>query len=217
MSIVLLILKMIAWIVLVVAALVLVALFIPVVLDIRYQKKRLLIMAKFLFLSFTIVDSAKKKRPKEKQEEEKTTEKTADKQKKQKFDIELIKKLLKPGAKAIWSIVKRLKIYDIHIVMVATGNDCADVGIQAGVKWSVIGTVMTILNGVWKNIHYKELTVKPDYFGECGNEEKYSCKIAALPVIIIIAAIVFFIRYLKLTAPRRSSAHSGDEKETRNE
>ena len=156
-GILLLILKILAWILLGIVALVLLVLIIPVTLEIIYKEKKLRVSARYLFLRFKIYGYPKKD----------TVEKTAkqddeDKEKKG-IDFELVKKLLKPGGRAVWALLKRLKIRDVRVVIVAKGKNAADVGINAGRTWAALGAGLDIVNSIWKRVEYKEITVLPDF------------------------------------------------------
>lgn len=241
MSVLLLILKILAWILLGIVALVFVAVFIPATLEIGYQNKTILVYVRYLFLRFklygsdaedamqdiaeiagdaaeTIEDAAKTagdtagtadsktESIPAKENKKKAKSKKTDKHvgKRPKFDFGLIKKLLTPGTKAVWSIVKRLKVHDIAVVAIAKGNDPAEVGIAAGRTWAAIGEAMGLINSVWERVEYSEISVIPDFAGDREDDEKYGCKITAIPVIIIVTALDFLFKYLNVSKKRGS-------------
>lgn len=201
MSVVWLILKILGLTLAGVLALFFIALFIPAVLEISYRSKKLNITLKYLFLRFRLWGADTAKTGDDAPEADKEADGT-EKKKKVKLDAGLIMKLLEPGGRAVWYIVRRLRIYDIRVRAVARGEDCAAVGVNAGRTWAAIGAIAGAVNGIWPRARVEELTVIPDFAGEHVLEEKYSCKIAALPIIIGIAGIRFIIKYVKISNER---------------
>ena len=198
--ILLLILKILAWILLGIVALVLVALIIPVTLEIAYKNKKLRIAARYLFLRFKIYGYKEKTAEKKAVDDKKKNieEDVKDKDKKR-LDFALIKRLLEPGWKSAWALLKRLKIRDVRVVIVAKGRDAAAVGTNAGRAWAALGAGMDIVNSIWKRVDYKEITVLPDFAGELDGDEKYSCKISSIPVIILVIGLDFLVKYNRIT------------------
>lgn len=204
MSVVWLILKIMGLTLAGALALALIALLIPAVLEISYRHKELNITLRYLFLRFRLIKNETVELKDDAPEIEIKTENTEEKHKKKKvkLDIGLILELLKPGGRAVWYITRRLRIYHICIRAVARGEDCAAVGMNAGRYWAVIGLLSGAINGVWPRAQYTELTVLPDFANQSALEEKYSCKIAALPIIIIIAGLGFVLKYSNITNER---------------
>ena len=198
----LIILKVIAWILLSLVSLVIIALIIPATLELKYAGGRFSVAARYLIFKFTIFDTHKKKKTEAKKESEKEEDESGkDKSEPKgdsKFDLELIKKLLKPGAKTAWRIVRSLRLRDVHIVIVAKGKDSADVGINTGRAWAAIGVGIELLDSVWKRVVYKEISVIPDFMGDNKISEKYSCKITALPIILVICGLDFLFKYSRI-------------------
>lgn len=200
MNVVWLILKIIGLTLAGALALILIALLIPAVLEISYRHKKLNITLKYIFFRFRLLKADVAKPDDEEALEEKAeTGEEKEKKKKVKLDIGIMLKLLKPGGRAVWYVTKRLRVYDICVRAVAKGADCAEVGIHSGRIWAATGALCGAVNSVWPKARYKEWTVIPDFVGGMDDQEKYGCKIAALPIIIVIAGLGFVVKYIKIS------------------
>lgn len=198
MSVVWLILKIIGIVLLCLLGLLLILLLIPVTLGIRYEEQKWLIRARYGPLTFKLFESGKEKEKKKEQPEEEAQPDEPTEKEKSGIDLRLIYRLIKPGFRVLRSVVKSLKIRDLHLVLVASGEEPDEIGIKAGRMWAALGNIMALAGNIWPDIEYKELTVIPDFTGEHENDEKFSCNVRACPIIMVTIGIVFFVRFLKI-------------------
>lgn len=212
MSTVLLVLKIIGIVLLCLLGLLLLLLLIPVTLEAGYTGAGLLLKVRYGLITLTLADPERKKARKEKKKKPEKQEAAPEEQPQQKpksdIPLGLIFKLIKPGFGALKSIVKSLKIRDVHIHLVASGDESDEVGISAGRTWAALGAVITAANNIWDNIEYSELSVVPDFTAQHQNDEKIGCKVTAFPIIIVYIAIVFLVRFLHIK--RQEQKKHGD-------
>lgn len=197
-------------------------LLVPVTLDIRYARGALVVRARYGPFGLKVLDTGEKQERKRPRKTAQAGEKQQPEEKRE-IDLELIRRLLKPGFRALRSVAKSLKIRNVRIVLVASGEESDEIGIKAGIKWAALGGVLTAANRIWDNIEYNELTVIPDFSGSHKDGEKIGCSVTAVPVIIAAIALVFLARYRKIKKQRgrqREQARSrkaADKKETNHE
>lgn len=192
------------WILLGLAAFVLLLLCIPAVVDIRYAHRALVIRIRYGFIRLKVVDTGEKKETQPDEEpSEQEPEPQQEDEKKGGLDLKMILRLVEPGFKALRGIVRSLKIRDVRVVLVASGEEPDEIGIGAGRRWAALGAMLAVVNNIWDDVEYKELAVIPDFTDRHREDEEIGGAIRAMPIVIVCIGIVLFFRYLRIKRQRK--------------
>lgn len=204
MSVLLGILK---WIGLVILGFLLLLLFVchfPVSLEAERRDGRNSAFLRFLFVKVNLLRSRKeKKEERDGKEGEKileigTVSETAETAKKDEESlaeiVETIKQYLDPSMKAVRYIGKHARLTDVTAQINVKSNDAAFTGITAGIAWSLIGNMMSLLNRVFgAHVSYGPMNVYTYFEDEQLKESLIRGKLKIKPVSLIPAGILFIL------------------------
>lgn len=202
MAVFLLVLKIIGITLLCLLGLVVLFLFLPVGVSVRY-KNELSVKAKILFLKFTVYPEKPDKKTKKKEHE-----KGGQNKQKKPISLDTVKRMLEPVGSAAGFLLRRIRISRIEVVMPVSAADPASLAIKYGEIQAVGGMVLAFMQNTFI-IKIKEYSVIPDFEGLHSDGERYGCDISAIPLTLLVALLIFLSRY--------RSAESATAKETLNE
>ncbi len=191
-------LKLVGFALLGILCVLIIAMFIPVSVDFLYEKSRISLMLRVLFLKFRVIDPERKKtekKPDEQKSEQPETERASQKKASRKFDFEFIQSMVSQSARAARKTLKGMRMTDIDTVIVVSGGDPGQIGAATGRTWAALGNAMTLFAGLFGETKYKRLDVIPDFMAQHGGEGRFGCTITALPIVFIAAGIIFMRSY----------------------
>lgn len=137
----------------------------------------------------------KVKEPEQKEPEE-PKKKTVEEQ------LYFIKKIATSASAGMKFMAKWLLIRDVAVIIPVQAEDAADVALNTGRLHALVGGVRAALENVL-NIRYKQIVIVPDFMGVYGDSISFSCKVMASPVIILVASIIGFKKFLRYDKERR--------------
>ncbi len=207
---VLLILKIIGWVVLGLILLIIIALFIPADALIHHEHKRFTVTLRYLFFRIKLYDSDKEKETDLPADEEIEVVKKESPAVKTAGTVRLILRLLDPASKSVARILRSLRFRKVCLVLVANGDDAAEIGIHTGRLWAYIGGAMSLVHNLWPHFTCDQLEVLPNFTGEYTGREKFSCQIRAFLFIILLSGLYVLRAFL---AARRDLAREETESE----
>lgn len=129
------------------------------------------------------------KKPSKKKKKEKPPQTTSQK-------INFVKRLGASGQAAMKVFFRHLRIRNVRLVLPVCAEDAAETAKTCGTIQASIGA----FRGVTENflrIQYKQLELIPDFAGQQGDKLFFTCKLVFNPCIIFPMAFAFFKRYLQ--------------------
>lgn len=200
--------SVIGWIFAGIGILVLVFLLCPVIVGISYRDETFGLTVRLLgFIKLTLYPqdeekqarkdekNARKRRKKQKKKDEEAQKKPKRKRTLRQW-LYLIKRIAHSAGAAKSLILRALHIYDFEFVLAVHEEEASDTAIRFGQLQAAVGGVRAILENIIK-IRYKTLVIIPDFAGQYATSPTFSCKVAACPVIMLIAGIVGFRAFLR--------------------
>ena len=119
--------------------------------------------------------------------------------------VQQLKTYLDPAKRGIRFLLRHMRLHDVTFVFNVRSADAAEVGMRCGIMWGFVGGLMRTLAFLFgERVKYGEVTVMPCFHPDDGARERFGCKITASPIIIVVAAAVFW-RQLKKS--ENSSVH----------
>lgn len=223
--------SIIGWIFAGIGILILLFLLCPVIVGISYRDETFGLTVRLLgFIKLTLYPQDEEKQAKKDARQEKKRRK---KQKKQDEEAEkkpkrkrtlrqwlyLIKRIAHSAGAAKGLILRALRVYDLEFVLAVHEEEASDTAIRFGQLQAAVGGVRAILENLIK-IRYKTLVIIPDFAGQYATSPTFSCKVAACPVIMLIAGIVglrAFLRFRKIYGREPLSKEQQKELEKKRE
>lgn len=201
----------IGWILLGILALVLIVLLAPVVVGLSYRDETFTLTLRLLgFIRLTLLPqdeekkqkSAAKKEAKAAKKRKKQEEKPQKPKRKRTLKqwLYLIKRILYSADAAKDLALGGIRVYDLVFILAIHEEEAGDTAIRYGQLQAALGGVRALLENLIK-IRYKTLVLIPDFAGQYATSPVFSCKIAACPVIMLVAGIAAlraFLRYRRV-------------------
>jgi hypothetical protein len=204
-AVLLLILKILGWMLLAAAVLILIALFVPASVWLDYTGGELRIWAGMLFVRVPVYPGKEKTPEQQARQERKKAEKQAKKQEKKarkhgagrrghvagetlRLSLDQICAAAGGAGRFARAALGAMRVRHIRIVLPVTGDDAADTAVRFGKTNAWLHTCLALLNRVlW--LDFTECRVEPDFTGKQAESEHFSCQISAQLFIMVAAAI----------------------------
>ena len=177
-------LAVVGWSLLAAFLLLLVLLMFPVSVPIELQQDQVVIKLKVLFLTFQLY-------PRRENQEAKTQ--APSEKKKSRLDLSQLAQLVSTACWLMRIVFRLIQIRDIRIVYPVQGEDAAQTAIQYGRINAYLGSTLGVLQN-FLNMHFKQVDILPDFNGNCKYQRYFYCKLQAIPLIMIVAALYALVR-----------------------
>lgn len=217
-----------AWVFIIIGAVVLAALLVPVVVILSYKDGEFNVWLRSFFLKINIYPNLAQRKPREKRkkkkrkDERKEGEEGKEEPKKKRTlpqILYLVKRIASSFGAARKMLFKGLWFYDVELVFPVDEGDAADTAIRFGQIQALVGGARAAVENL-VHVRYKRLVVIPDFASQHKDETFFSCKVAAMPVIMIVAGVIgfrAFLKYRKVNGPPPLSREQKKELERRRE
>lgn len=198
-------LAVVGWSLLAVFLLLLVLLLFPVSVPIELQQDQVVIQLKVLFLTFQLYPKREKQEAKtpgkesgqpaaeSKQHTDEKEQAQATSEKKSRLDLSQLAQLVSTACWLMRIVFRLIQIRDIRIVYPVQGEDAAQTAIQYGRINAYLGSTLGVLQN-FLNMHFKQVDILPDFNGNCKYQRYFYCKLQAIPLIMIVAALYALVR-----------------------
>lgn len=199
-------LAVVGWSLLAVFLLLLVLLLFPVSVPIELQQDQVVIQLKVLFLTFQLYPRREKQEAKTPEKEsgqpaaeskqhtdEKEQAQAPSEKKKSRLDLSQLAQLVSTACWLMRIVFRLIQIRDIRIVYPVQGEDAAQTAIQYGRINAYLGSTLGVLQN-FLNMHFKQVDILPDFNGNCKYQRYFYCKLQAIPLIMIVAALYALVR-----------------------
>ena len=239
MSVVVLILSLLGWTMLALLALLLIALCIPVALELRLDDSGFAIAIRWFVLRYSVLPGDDKphrpdpapptappltsgvsdshpnkgwKRSSEQRADRAVKREHARTEEKRPVDWGFVAELIHPALRSVGMILRGLRLRHVTIVTVVRGEDVARIGIRTGETWAAVGLITSYLNARCRRVQYDEVRVIPDFTASCTDNEILACEIVALPVVVVGACMTVLFSALWSLLRARVRTHQQTEK-----
>lgn len=108
--------------------------------------------------------------------------------------LNLIKRIAAAAGTGMKWALRGICIRNVDLVFPVHGGDAAQVAIQTGRLQALVGGTRAVLDNLFK-ISYRRLVLIPDFTGQMAQNLHFSCKIAVVPVIMLVAGVVGLLRF----------------------
>lgn len=198
-------LAVVGWSLLAVFLLLLVLLLFPVSVPIELQQDQVVIKLKVLFLTFQLYPKREKQEAKtpgkesgqpaaeSKQHTDEKEQAQATSEKKSRLDLSQLAQLVSTACWLMRIVFRLIQIRDIRIVYPVQREDAAQTAIQYGRINAYLGSTLGVLQN-FLNMHFKQVDILPDFNGNCKYQRYFYCKLQAIPLIMIVAALYALVR-----------------------
>lgn len=191
----------IGWVLLGLLALLVLALVLPTVITVRWDRDGLRVWARVLFVRVQVfpfkerkAKPAREKKPKKQKEEGDEKEEKPPKSFGER--VAFIRRLARAGMAAVRVFVRHMRINAVQVVAPLHMEDASDTALMVGRAQGAVGGLRAVLDGRLK-VRFKRIQIIPDFAGQLQDEWLFACKVAFNPVIMFKAAFVFFRLFLR--------------------
>ncbi len=110
----------------------------------------------------------------------------------------MIRRLLGMAGPIVRKLLAALRIYDLELVLPVHGRDAADTAITYGRVSALIYGTLTLVQNLCR-LEAKKIWLEPDFTGEQGEIEYFSCKITThlFIIVMIILWVLFRLKWPK--------------------
>lgn len=110
----------------------------------------------------------------------------------------MIRRLLGMAGPVVQKLLAALRIYDLELVLPIHGRDAADTAITYGRVSALIYGTLTLVQNLCR-LEAKKIWLEPDFTGEQGEIEYFSCKITThlFIIVMIILWVLFRLKWPK--------------------
>lgn len=111
---------------------------------------------------------------------------------------DLIRRLLGMAGPIIQKVLRAVRIYDLELVLPVHGRDAADTAITYGRVSALVYGTLTLVQNLCR-FQAKRIRLEPDFTGEQGEIEYFSCKITThlFIIVVIILWVLFRLKWPK--------------------
>ena len=205
------------WILLIIAAVILIILTLPVAVRAAYNKNSDVILEVYYgFIKIDILKLLKKEKAKTKpkKEPQKATKKEAPKKKpkeKKSLDdllnlLSTIKDLITAALPAFGFVLRHIVIENIYLNVKVSCEDACDTAVQYGRLSAACASLSGLIKNVFKVKKYRVI-LNPD-FTAGKSEVEGDLKLSVMPIIVLVGAIKFLIAYLKIQRNKQIEENS---------
>lgn len=179
---------------------------------------------KYLFLSFKPLEKKQKKQKKKKAKKAKK-KKSSSKPKKPIENKEINKKkdlkellqvgllALKSGGKVFHRVLKSVKIYDVEVYWLISGNDAFETATSYAKAQAAVHSVYGFLDSIL-NLEVKKFDITPDFIS--GNKENskldFSLKASITVWRALVIGIIFIVKLIKLILKNKKENSASEPK-----
>lgn len=212
----------IGWVLLGLLALLLLLLFAPVSLYVRYANGSFTLKARILFVFIRLFPqkelTEQQRRAKEAKQAAKQAKKDAKKDAQNEEDapkaeepkakrsfgqtVVLVRRLANAGLYALRMVLRHLRVRGVRLVLPVHSAEAADTAMNTGRLQAAVGTARGVLGNLL-NVRYRQLEVFPDFTGQMRNLTSFSCNVSISPVIIVAAGVAGLVRFLSSGRKKR--------------
>ena len=187
------------WMALALLVLLILAVVLPAYVLVEQRNGEWTLRARVLFVTVRLYP--RKKREKKKQEPEETEKQDTgqnepSRTKSGKRRRALLHKIVE-SARTVGGFMRRVlrfvRVRDIEWTLPVHEEDAALTAIRYGRIQAAVGTTVAALRNIVR-LEFKHVNIFADFDGVCENQESFSCKIGAPPVIIAVAAVWAYLR-----------------------
>lgn len=184
-------------------------LLVPASVSLAYRKHQFTLAVRLAGIKVWGLPAKKKKaRKPKKPKKQKTKEASKDQKKEAKTEeksarpktpteiLELVRRIAVSASAGMRILAKGLWIRGLEIVIPIGGDDAAEIAITRGRLQGVFATTYAALENIVK-IQYKRIDLIPDFADQHTDELAFSCKIVSNLFIMLVAAIVGFVTFLR--------------------
>ena len=110
----------------------------------------------------------------------------------------MIRRLLGMAGPIVRKLLAALRIYDLELVLPVHGRDAADTAITYGRVSALIYGTLTLVQNLCR-LEARKIWLEPDFTGEQGEIEYFSCKITThlFIIVMIILWVLFRLKWPK--------------------
>ncbi len=188
--------------------LVLVALILPITVELHYEKQELGAWVSVLGLRFRVYpwpqkkaagrkkkkDRTKKRQSEKKQPQEQKAEQP--KKKKLRLTADTLYSMVCTAGRALRFILSRLKVRRVRVRWPVFGGDAAGTALAYVKAQASLHSALAVLRNLL-DIRFEELALVPDFNGEKQGSELFSCKIIANLLIMVVAGVRALIELIR--------------------
>ncbi len=198
------------WLLLGLLLLAVLALIVPLGLELEYKEGRLAVRLCLFGIAVPIYPRAEttakhRAGKKEKKQEKEPKEPTDTNSKKKKLSLEEIKAVFEAAGHFMKRVFRALHITKIILIIPVQDEDAAKTALRCAEVQAGVGAAAAFFNN-FLHLRFECVHILPNFTGDIKAGPYFSCKVSALPIIMITAAVYAVIRLKDKLPAKQESA-----------